>query len=72
MEIYRENGISGFYSGIIPRLIANVSTLVLVSGATYVINKHFIRDREVRGYTADTMTVSIFIKKVNSNVEFQY
>lgn len=56
LEIYRENGLSGFYSGLLPRLIANISTLVLVSGTTYIINKHFIRDREIRGYTADAMT----------------
>ncbi|OXU25301.1 hypothetical protein TSAR_005311 [Trichomalopsis sarcophagae] len=55
-EIYRENGVSGFFAGIVPRLIANATTLAIVSTSTYVINKYFIQDRELRTFTSATMT----------------
>ncbi|KAJ8667575.1 hypothetical protein QAD02_009238 [Eretmocerus hayati] len=55
-EVYRENGISGFFAGIVPRIIADATTLAVVSISTYIINKHFVQDRELRTYTSATMT----------------
>ncbi|XP_015171611.1 PREDICTED: mitochondrial carrier homolog 2-like [Polistes dominula] len=55
IEVYKENGIAGYYAGIIPRLIANAAVLVLVSSSTYVINKYIIHDQELKTYTASTM-----------------
>ncbi|XP_015122209.1 mitochondrial carrier homolog 2 [Diachasma alloeum] len=55
-EIYHENGLLGYYAGLVPRLIANVATLVLVSSSTYFINKYLIRDKDLRGCTSATMT----------------
>ena len=58
-EIYSENGLSGFFSGLVPKLIANVTTLALVSTSCYIINKYFIQDRELRTFTNATVTVRI-------------
>lgn len=55
IEVYKENGIAGYYAGIVPRLIANATVLVLVSSSTYVINKYVIHDQELKTYTASTM-----------------
>ncbi|KAF7396039.1 hypothetical protein HZH68_010089 [Vespula germanica] len=55
IEVYKENGIAGYYAGLVPRLIANAAVLVLVSSSTYVINKYVIRDQELKTYTASTM-----------------
>ncbi|XP_035732410.1 mitochondrial carrier homolog 2-like [Vespa mandarinia] len=55
IEVYKENGITGYYAGLVPRLIANAAVLVLVSSSTYVINKYVIRDQELKTYTASTM-----------------
>lgn len=59
IEVYKENGITGYYAGLVPRLIANAAVLVLVSSSTYVINKYVIRDQELKTYTASTMKVNI-------------
>ncbi|XP_063986871.1 mitochondrial carrier homolog 2-like [Diachasmimorpha longicaudata] len=56
-EVYRENGLFGYYSGLVPRLIANISTLVLVSSSTYFINKYLIRDRALKRYTSSAVTI---------------
>lgn len=58
IEVYKENGIAGYYAGLVPRLIANAAVLVLVSSSTYVINKYVIRDQELKTYTASTMKVN--------------
>ncbi|GAB0089855.1 mitochondrial carrier homolog 2 [Sergentomyia squamirostris] len=47
-EIYKEHGIMGFFSGIGSRLIGDISCLVLASTTAYLVNKHFITDKESR------------------------
>ncbi|XP_014218960.1 mitochondrial carrier homolog 2 [Copidosoma floridanum] len=54
--IYKENGISGFFAGLLPRLLAHVATLAVVSTSTYLINKYIIKDRDMRNFTSATMT----------------
>lgn len=49
----------GYYAGIVPRLLANVATIVMVGGSTYIINKYIIRDREISGFTGSIMAVSV-------------
>ncbi|XP_012273834.1 mitochondrial carrier homolog 2 [Orussus abietinus] len=56
IQIYKDNGIVGYYAGLVPRLIATASTMVLVATSSYAINKYIIRDRELRAYTTSTMT----------------
>lgn len=56
IEIYRENGIAGYFSGLMPRLIASAATLAIVSSSTYIINKYIITDREMKSFTTSTMT----------------
>lgn len=58
VEIYRENGILGYYSGLIPRIIANVAVVVLVNASTYAINNYVINEPTIKPYTASTMKVS--------------
>ncbi|CAD6240223.1 GSCOCG00002564001-RA-CDS [Cotesia congregata] len=57
IEVYRENGLMGYYSGLVPRLIANVSTIALVSYSTYLINKYLVHDRESMSYVSALMTL---------------
>ena len=61
IEIYKENGLSGYFAGLVPRLIANAATLVIVSSSTYAINKFIITDREMKSFTASTMAVSSIV-----------
>ena len=57
-EIYKENGLSGYFAGLMPRLIGNAVTLIIVSSSTYAINKYIITDREMKSFTAATTSVS--------------
>ncbi|XP_013771876.1 mitochondrial carrier homolog 2-like [Limulus polyphemus] len=49
-ELYKEDGILGFFSGLIPRLIGEIVTLWLASSVTFVINTYLVEDKTVRTY----------------------
>ncbi|XP_043248440.1 mitochondrial carrier homolog 2-like [Colletes gigas] len=40
VEVYRENGVMGYFAGLVPRLIGNTIVLVMVSSSTYVVKKY--------------------------------
>lgn len=50
IQIYKDEGIWGFFSGLIPRLIFDLSCVIVASTATYVVGRHFIREKEGRAY----------------------
>ncbi|XP_063698524.1 mitochondrial carrier homolog 2 [Culicoides brevitarsis] len=50
MTIWREEGILGFFSGLLPRLIADLSCLILATSTTYLVNKHIIAEKEHQVY----------------------
>lgn len=50
IQIYKDEGILGFFSGLIPRLIFDLSCVIVASTATYVVGRHFIREKEGRAY----------------------
>jgi len=58
LEIYRENGILGYYAGLIPRIIGNAAVIVLTGISTYAINNYVIQEPAMKPYTASTMKVS--------------
>ncbi|KAF7273173.1 hypothetical protein GWI33_014095 [Rhynchophorus ferrugineus] len=54
-EIYHQNGILGFFSGLVPRLLGDVLALILAGSLTYAVNRYFDHEKELRIYTAATM-----------------
>lgn len=56
-QIYKDEGIMGFFSGFIPRLIFDISCVVVASTATYLIGRHFIREKEGRQYLGSLSSV---------------
>ncbi|KAL5282219.1 MTCH2 family protein [Megaselia abdita] len=50
IEIYKDGGILGFFSGIIPKLLFEVACLVLSNSTVYIINKYLIKDKMARQY----------------------
>lgn len=50
-EIYRENGILGFWSGLIPRAIGEVATIVLTAAATYLVNTYVLEEKQLKSFT---------------------
>lgn len=51
-EIVSEEGIFGFFSGLIPKLLCDLTCIALTSTTCYLVNKYYIRDAGNRGYFA--------------------
>lgn len=51
-EIYKHDGIRGFFFGIIPKLLCDLACVSLTSFTVYMLNKHLIRDKDGRQYCA--------------------
>lgn len=50
-SIYRENGVLGFFNGIVPKLIGEISCVVASATIAYFVNKHIVKTKEYRSYT---------------------
>ncbi|KAH8301945.1 hypothetical protein KR044_001243 [Drosophila immigrans] len=51
-EIWKNEGILGFFAGLIPKLLSDVACLVLSSSTVFVLNKYLIKDKVARQYNA--------------------
>lgn len=56
-QIYKDEGILGFFNGVIPRLLFDVTCVVIASTATYMVGRHFIREKEGRAYFGSVSSV---------------
>uniref|UniRef100_A0A0K2TWV0 Mitochondrial carrier homolog 2 n=1 Tax=Lepeophtheirus salmonis TaxID=72036 RepID=A0A0K2TWV0_LEPSM len=50
-SLLEDNGIFGFWAGLIPRVIGEMLTIGLSTFITYIINKHVLKDKELRQYS---------------------
>ncbi|XP_022226701.1 mitochondrial carrier homolog 2 [Drosophila obscura] len=55
VEIWKTEGIGGFFAGLVPKLLADVACLVLSSSTIYIINKYCIKDKLARQYNGAMM-----------------
>lgn len=55
-ELYRENGISGFFSGLVPRLLAEVCQLAIWHSLTYVLVTYVSREKDHRDIFSTLMS----------------
>jgi mitochondrial carrier len=60
VQIYKDEGILGFFSGLIPRLLFDVTCVIVASTATYLVGRHFIREKEGRAYFGSLSSVNWF------------
>lgn len=51
-EILNQEGIWGFFSGLIPKLLCDLTCIALASTTCYIVNKYYIRDQGNRTYFA--------------------
>lgn len=66
VQIYRDEGILGFFSGLIPRLVFDITCVVVASTATYLVGRHFIREKEGRAYFG---SISAVRSKAQENIK---
>ncbi|KAK9499275.1 hypothetical protein O3M35_002339 [Rhynocoris fuscipes] len=52
IEIYKEQGLSGFFSGLVPRWIGELTTLILSSFIIFGVNNYVIHDRELKAFSS--------------------
>ncbi|KAL3881277.1 hypothetical protein ACJMK2_027733 [Sinanodonta woodiana] len=51
VEIYQTDGISGFFAGLVPRIMGEVIAIWLTNFVASVLNKYFIESKEMKSYT---------------------
>lgn len=49
-EIWTQDGLFGFFTGFVPRLLCDLGCLIISSSATYLASKYLIRESEGRVY----------------------
>uniref|UniRef100_A0A1Q3FB59 Putative mitochondrial carrier n=1 Tax=Culex tarsalis TaxID=7177 RepID=A0A1Q3FB59_CULTA len=49
-EIWTQDGVFGFFTGFVPRLLCDLGCLIISSSATYLASKYLIRESEGRVY----------------------
>lgn len=51
-EIWKSEGIAGFFAGLVPKLLGDLACLVLSSSTIYILNKYIIKDKLGRQYNS--------------------
>ncbi|KAJ6641580.1 Mitochondrial carrier like 2 [Pseudolycoriella hygida] len=49
-EIWNTEGISGFFSGFVPKMLCEVSIVIIASSVTYIVKRRITRDHEGSDY----------------------
>lgn len=55
-EVYRENGIQGFFSGLVPRLLGDVLSVLLANTLAYVVNTYLVEETDMKMYSTATIS----------------
>ena len=55
--IYREEGVFGFFAGLVPRIICDLGALWLANSLIFALNNFLIEDRDVKTYMAASVKV---------------
>lgn len=49
-EIFKQDGILGFFAGLIPKLLCDLTCIALASTTCYIVNRFYIREQASRAY----------------------
>jgi len=64
IEIYKGEGISGFFNGLIPRLLFEVSTIAIASGVAYALRTYVIEDEQMQNHKVVDMGSALFASSI--------
>lgn len=56
VSIYRDDGIRGFFHGIVPKLLADLTCVAVTGALAYFVNKYIVKTKELRYYTIPLLT----------------
>ncbi|KAG7296389.1 hypothetical protein JYU34_021537 [Plutella xylostella] len=56
VSVYKDDGIRGFFHGIIPKLLGDLTCVAVTGILAYYVNKYLIKTKEVRCYTVPILT----------------
>ncbi|KAK6185691.1 hypothetical protein SNE40_007869 [Patella caerulea] len=51
-EIYRNDGILGYFAGLLPRLVGEIITVWITNFLAQLINKYIVQEKDMQSYTA--------------------
>jgi len=51
LSVWEESGLAGFWSGVVPRCLGEVSVLGITATLTFLVNTYVLDDKEMRTYT---------------------
>ncbi|KFM68378.1 Mitochondrial carrier-like protein, partial [Stegodyphus mimosarum] len=55
-EIFRQDGVLGFFSGLVPRLVGEILTLWVGATAAFLINTYIVEEETLKGYVKASMS----------------
>lgn len=56
VSIYKDDGILGFFHGIIPKLLGDLTCMALTGVLAYYVNKYIFKTKDLRYYTVQILT----------------
>lgn len=54
--IYRDDGIRGFFHGIVPKLLGDLTCVAVTGVLAYYVNKYLVKTKDLRYYTVPLLT----------------
>ena len=51
VNILQENGLLGFWSGLIPRALGEVGVIAVTAGLSFLVNEFMVKDKDMKQYT---------------------
>lgn len=56
ISVYKDDGILGFFHGIIPKLLGDLTCVAVTGTLAYYVNKYFVKTKDLRYYTIPFLT----------------
>lgn len=56
ISVYKDDGIRGFFHGIVPKLVGDLTCAAVTGVLAYYVNKHLVKTKDLRYYTVPFLT----------------